>query len=169
MSTGGRRNTESQSIYTRQASILRRNLADWDAILRNPRGEDWPRMLGRLNAALNQSSNMDKCIEDVMEHFVYQPKQSTANAQDVPFFLSTRLETSTVDDVIKEDDVSEIDNAVERVTIKTVCVKLTNILTKKYLSFLCHICCWSVDKIHILTFQQHLRSLKSISFFLRNM
>lgn len=104
MSTGGRRNTESQSVYTRQASILRRNLADWDAILRNPRGEDWPRMLGRLNAALNQSSNMDKCIEDVMEHFVYQPKQSTANAQDVPFFLSTRLETSTVDDVIKEDD-----------------------------------------------------------------
>ncbi|CAJ1943024.1 unnamed protein product [Cylindrotheca closterium] len=104
MSTGGRRNTESQSVYTRQASILRRNLADWDGILRNPRGEDWPRMLGRLNAALNQSSNMDKCIEDVMEHFVYQPKQSTANAQDIPFFLSTRLETSTPEDAVKEDD-----------------------------------------------------------------
>ena len=39
-----------------------------------------------------------------MEHFVYQPKKNTANAQDIPFFLSTRLETSTVDDVIKEDD-----------------------------------------------------------------
>lgn len=65
MSTGGRRNTESQSVYTRQASILRKNLTDWDAILRNPKGEDWPRMLGRLNAAMNQSSNMDKCVEDV--------------------------------------------------------------------------------------------------------
>ena len=33
-----------------------------------------------------------------MEHFVYQPKQSTANAQDIPFFLSTRLETSGASD-----------------------------------------------------------------------
>lgn len=33
-----------------------------------------------------------------MEHFVYQPKQSTANAQDIPFFLSTRLETSVAGD-----------------------------------------------------------------------
>jgi hypothetical protein len=65
MSTSGRRNTESQSVYTRQASILRKNLTDWDAILRNPRGEDWPRMLGRLNASLNQTANMDKCVEDV--------------------------------------------------------------------------------------------------------
>jgi hypothetical protein len=32
------------------------------------------------------------------EHFVYVPKQSTANAQDIPFFLSTRLETSNADD-----------------------------------------------------------------------
>lgn len=39
-----------------------------------------------------------------MEHFVYQPKQSTANAQDIPFFLSTRLETSAPEDAIKEDD-----------------------------------------------------------------
>jgi hypothetical protein len=51
-------------------------------------------MLGRLNAALNQTANMDKSIEDVMEHFVYPPKQSTANAQDIPFFLLTRLEAS---------------------------------------------------------------------------
>lgn len=49
-------------------------------------------MLGRLNAAYNQTANMDQSIEDVMEHFVYLPKQSTANAQDIPFFLSTRLE-----------------------------------------------------------------------------
>lgn len=95
---GGRRNTEQQSLYTRQATILRKNLGEWDLILRNPRGEDWPRMLGRLNAAYNQTANLDKSIEDVMEHFVYLPKQSTANAQDIPFFLSTRLETATADD-----------------------------------------------------------------------
>jgi hypothetical protein len=74
MSTGGRRNTESQSVYTRQASILRKNLTDWDAILRNPKGEDWSRMLGRLNAALNQSSNMDKCVEDVSRQIVQGKK-----------------------------------------------------------------------------------------------
>ena len=66
MNANGRRNTsEQQSVYTRQATILRKNLVDWDMILRNPRGEDWPRMLGRLNAALNQTANMDRCIEDV--------------------------------------------------------------------------------------------------------
>ena len=98
MNSGTRRGTEQQSVYTRQATILRKNLGEWDLMLRNPRGEDWPRMLGRLNAAANQTSNLDKSIEDVMEHFVYVPKQSTANAQDIPFFLSTRLETSTADD-----------------------------------------------------------------------
>ena len=88
---GARRNTEQQSVFTRQATILRKNLGEWDLILRNPKGEDWPRMLGRLNAAANQTTNLDKSIEDVMEHFVYLPKQSTANPQDIPFFLSTRL------------------------------------------------------------------------------
>jgi len=97
MSTGGRRNTEQQSMYTRQATILRKNLGEWDLVLRNPRGEDWPRMLGRLNAAYNQTTNMDKSIDDVMEHFVYLPKQSTANPQDIPFFLSTRLEAASAD------------------------------------------------------------------------
>ena len=92
------RNTEQQSLYTRQAIILRKNLGEWDLVLRNPRGEDWPRMLGRLNAAFNQTINMDKSIEDVMEHFVYLPKQSTANPQDIPFFLSTRLEAAGADD-----------------------------------------------------------------------
>lgn len=85
-------------MYTRQATILRKNLGEWDLVLRNPRGEDWPRMLGRLNAAYNQTINMDKSIEDVMEHFVYLPRQSTANAQDVPFFLSTRLDATSADD-----------------------------------------------------------------------
>ena len=85
------------AAYTRQAVILRKNLVEWDAMLRNPRGEDWPTMLGRLNAALNQSANMDTNIDDVMEHFVYLPKQPTANPQDIPFFLSTRLDTSTTE------------------------------------------------------------------------
>ena len=55
-------------------------------------------MLGRLNAAYNQTANMDRSIEDVTEHFVYSPKQSTANAQDIPFFLSTRLEAASAVD-----------------------------------------------------------------------
>lgn len=39
----------------------------------------------------NQTVNLDRSIEDVLEHFVYLPMQSTANPQDIPFFLSTRL------------------------------------------------------------------------------
>ena len=81
-----------------QATILRKNLGEWDMKLHDSRGEDWPRMLGRLNAALNQTSTLDNNIEDVMEHFVYLPKQATANPQDIPFFLSTKLDTSTTDD-----------------------------------------------------------------------
>ena len=41
---------------------------------------------------------MDRNIEDVMEHFCYEPKKSPAQAQDIPFFLSTRLETPTAED-----------------------------------------------------------------------
>lgn len=87
-----------QTTFTRQATILRRNLGDFDGVLHNPRGEDWPKMLGRLNAALNQAFTLDNSIEDVMEHFVYLPKQSTANPQDIPFFLSTKLDSSMVDE-----------------------------------------------------------------------
>ena len=47
--------------------------------------------MGRLNAALNQTGTLDRSIDDVLEHFVYVPKQSPANPQDIPFFLSTRL------------------------------------------------------------------------------
>jgi hypothetical protein len=90
--SSGRRTIEQQATYTRQATILRKNLLEWDRMLRTPRGEDWPTMQGRLNAALNQTANLDRSIDDVMEHFVYLPKQSTANPQDIPFFLSTRLE-----------------------------------------------------------------------------
>lgn len=89
----GRQTTEQQAAYVRQATILRKDLLEWDRMLRTPRGEDWPTMLGRLNAALNQTVSLDRNIEDVMEHFVYVPKQASANPQDIPFFLSTRLET----------------------------------------------------------------------------
>jgi hypothetical protein len=97
MSTSGRRFADQQVTFTRQALILRKNLSEWDRMLRTPRGEDWPAMLGRLNAALNQTLSMDRSIDDVLEHFVYVPRKSTANAQDIPFFLSTRLETPASD------------------------------------------------------------------------
>ena len=123
--SGRGRNTEQQKVYIRQATILRKNLQEWDFRLRDPRGEDWPTMLGRLNAAMvrskdffnfctvfllhvltpvilafpqNQTATMDRNIEDVMEHFCYLPKQCTANAQDIPFFLSTRLETPATEE-----------------------------------------------------------------------
>jgi hypothetical protein len=97
--TGGKSAASSQqTAFTRQATILRRNLLEWDMKLHDPRGEDWPRMLGRLNAAMNQTTNMDRSIEDVMEHFVYLPRQATANPQDIPFFLSTKLDSSALDE-----------------------------------------------------------------------
>lgn len=54
MSSGAprRRNNEHQQAFTRQGTILRKNLYEWDRMLRTPRGEDWPTMVGRLNAAL---------------------------------------------------------------------------------------------------------------------
>jgi hypothetical protein len=102
-SAGSRRTNEHQAVYARQATILRKNLLEWDRMLRTPRGEDWPTMLGRLNAALNQTATLDKSIEDVMEHFVYQPKRATANPQDIPFFLSTRLEVPAGDETAEGD------------------------------------------------------------------
>jgi len=95
----------------RQATILRKNLYEWDRIIRDPRGEDWPSMLGRLNAALNQTGNLDGAIEDVLEHFVYEPRKCTANPQDIPFFLSTRL--TTVDTV--PDETSKTNAKVDQV------------------------------------------------------
>lgn len=104
-----RRNNEKQAVYTRQATILRKNLLKWDNILRTPQGEDWPVMVGRLEAALNQTGNMDRSIEDLMEHFVYVPRKSTANAQDIPFFLSTRLETPNEDSAAAAPDAANED------------------------------------------------------------
>uniref|UniRef100_A0A7S2MHP4 Uncharacterized protein n=1 Tax=Helicotheca tamesis TaxID=374047 RepID=A0A7S2MHP4_9STRA len=98
MSSANRR-IEHQHVFLRQATILRKNLYDWDRVLRSQVGEDWPSMLGKLNAALSQSGNLDQGIEDLLEHFVYEPKKCPVNPQDVPFFLSTRLaDSGTVDD-----------------------------------------------------------------------
>jgi hypothetical protein len=105
--SSGRRTLEQQAAYTRAATILRKNLIEWDIIMRTPaRGEDWPRMLGRLNAALHQTVTLNNAIDDVMDHFVYVPKKATANPQDTPFFLSTRLEADDpmVDDAAAKDD-----------------------------------------------------------------
>jgi len=83
--------SDHQKVFLREASILRDNLEKWDRTLRSPRGEDWPSMLGRLNAAMSQVGNLDRGIDDILEHFVYEPKKCTANPQDIPTFLSTRL------------------------------------------------------------------------------
>jgi hypothetical protein len=93
MSLPTRQHNEQQREFLRQATILRKNLLTWDATLHSARGEDWPSMLGRLNAAYHQAtSNLDYRIDDASEHFVYVPKKCTVNAADVAFFLSTRLD-----------------------------------------------------------------------------
>jgi hypothetical protein len=128
--SSGRRTNEQQATYTRQATILRKNLLEWDRMLRTPRGEDWPTMLGRLNAALNQTTNLDKSIDDVMEHFVYVPKQSTANPQDIPFFLSTRLElpsTSTSTSSTGDTTTTTINNNNNNITTDDFATVLSNI------------------------------------------
>jgi len=79
-----------QEGFTRQAELLRKNITEWDQ--RFQQLDDWPSLLGRLNAATNQTGSMDGSIDGVWEHFVYVPKLSTANPQDIPAFLSTRLE-----------------------------------------------------------------------------
>jgi len=97
------RELEQQHVFTRQATILRKNLFDWDYRLRTPPGESWPIMVGRLNAALNQTVTLDSSIDDVLEHFVYIPRQSPVNPQDIPNFLSTRLADNTLT-VKKEEE-----------------------------------------------------------------
>jgi len=98
------RRIEHQHVFLRQATILRKNLYDWDRVLRSQVGEDWPSMLGKLNAALSQSGNLDGGIEDLLEHFVYQPKKCPVNPQDVPYFLSTRL-ADAMNSVADADDM----------------------------------------------------------------
>ncbi|KAL7527860.1 hypothetical protein ACHAXR_002168 [Thalassiosira sp. AJA248-18] len=102
MSLPPRQHNEQQQAFLRQAGILRKNLNAWEATLRSTHGEDWPSMLGRLNAAFNQAGNLDQGIEDASEHFVYVPKKCTVNAQDMAFFLSTRLVTAAGGETNKE-------------------------------------------------------------------
>ena len=56
---GSARRTDHQP-FTRSANILRKNLQLWDSTLRSARGENWPSMLGRLNAAL--VSRIDRLV-----------------------------------------------------------------------------------------------------------
>jgi hypothetical protein len=51
MSLPPRQRNEQQQAFLRQATILRKNLNAWEATICSARGEDWPSMLGRLNAA----------------------------------------------------------------------------------------------------------------------
>ena len=50
MSNSNRRAQDLQQGFVRQSVILRNNLGQFDERLRV--GEDWPSMLGRINAAL---------------------------------------------------------------------------------------------------------------------
>eukprot|EP00529_Nitzschia_sp_RCC80_P035624 CAMPEP_0113478234 /NCGR_PEP_ID=MMETSP0014_2-20120614/20643_1 /TAXON_ID=2857 /ORGANISM="Nitzschia sp." /LENGTH=179 /DNA_ID=CAMNT_0000371403 /DNA_START=53 /DNA_END=592 /DNA_ORIENTATION=- /assembly_acc=CAM_ASM_000159 len=86
--------TDQQTAFSKQASILRKNLAVWNHNIHANIHEDWPKMLGRTNAASNQCTQLNTSIEDVMDHFVIVPKQSPANPSDIPFFLATRIDLS---------------------------------------------------------------------------
>lgn len=66
-------------------------------------------------ALQNQTGNLDQAIQDAAEHFVYVPKKSTINPQDIAFFLSTRLVAAAgekADDDNHKGDVEngEVDN-----------------------------------------------------------
>ena len=63
MSTPPRQHNEQQQAFLRQANILRKNLNAWDGMLHSARGEDWPSMLGRLNAAFVRAFADDSCPE----------------------------------------------------------------------------------------------------------
>lgn len=58
----------------------------------------------------NQTANLDKAVQDAAEHFVYVPKKSTINPQDIAFFLSTRLVSAASgenSDNRNDEDVAE--------------------------------------------------------------
>jgi hypothetical protein len=116
------RSTNDQlSSFVRQATILRKNFTEWDNVLKNPqRGEDWTTMLGRYNAAYNQILHFDTTIDDVMEHFVYVPQRATANPQDIPFFLSTRLETPPITTTVTAEGEGDPGDNQELGSIDTV-------------------------------------------------
>ena len=53
MSSTRRYNIEQQEVFHRQATILWKNLYTFNYTLHQCHQEDWPRMLGRLNAAID--------------------------------------------------------------------------------------------------------------------
>ena len=57
MSLPPRQHNDQQTAFLRQAGILRKNLQAWDTTLHSAHGEDWPSMLGRLNAAFVSEVN----------------------------------------------------------------------------------------------------------------
>jgi hypothetical protein len=58
--SSGRRNTENKQRFSAKVC--------WNGIACYVRlEEDWSTMLGRLNAALNQTGSMDQTIEDLMD------------------------------------------------------------------------------------------------------
>jgi len=75
MSNANRNLKESEKKFLRQSKNLRDNIYKWDRMLHSRNGEDWPQMLGRVNAAFNQSGQLDSGIQDVMEHVVYQVRR----------------------------------------------------------------------------------------------
>lgn len=62
MSIPPRQHNEQQQTFLRQGTILRRNLSTWDETLRSARGEDWPSMLGRLNAAFVRNDVLGRVV-----------------------------------------------------------------------------------------------------------
>jgi hypothetical protein len=96
-------------LYARQAAILRKNLQEWDMVLRShQRHQDYPALVGRMNAAFNQTKNLSASVDDILEHFVYLPRKATANPQDTPFFLSTRLDSTPSGANTNDEDDEEL-------------------------------------------------------------
>ncbi|KAL7429885.1 hypothetical protein ACHAXH_001297 [Discostella pseudostelligera] len=96
--------------FARYASVLRENLIACDTSLRKGE-EDWQATLGRLNAAFNQTKNLNDIIENSYEHVVYIPKKCTANIQDVASFLSCRC---TPDSIVSSSTSSTSSGVVGR-------------------------------------------------------
>jgi len=57
-----RQHNEQQQAFLRQATILRKNLNAWEATICSAQGEDWPSMLGRLNAAFVSIGSLPFCL-----------------------------------------------------------------------------------------------------------
>lgn len=60
---------DHQGVFVRQSNILRKNIYEWDEMLRSSTGEDWPSMLGRLNAAMVRGAGLtDYSIRNTCSH-----------------------------------------------------------------------------------------------------